>query len=62
MKSNRMNRWFKWGLAIGLGALLALPAAAQEDTLKAFPGYVDFGELNSTSVNRPCRFRSELRC
>ena len=48
MKSNRMNRWFKWGLAIGLGALLALPAAAQEDTLKAFPGYVDFGELNST--------------
>jgi hypothetical protein len=48
MKSNQMNRWLKWGLAIGLGALLALPAAAQEDTLKAFPGYVDFGELTST--------------
>ena len=28
-------------------ALLALPAMAQEDALKAFPGYVDFGELNS---------------
>jgi len=27
--------------------LLALPAMAQEDALKAFPGYVDFGELNS---------------
>jgi hypothetical protein len=47
MKSNWTNRWFKWGLAVGLGAMLALPAMAQEDALKAFPGYVDFGELNS---------------
>jgi len=47
MKSSCKNRWFKWGLAVGLGALLALPAMAQEDALKAFPGYVDFGELNS---------------
>jgi len=47
MKSSWMNRWFKWSLAVGLGALLALPAMAQEDALKAFPGYVDFGELNS---------------
>lgn len=28
-------------------AMLALPAMAQEDALKDFPGYVDFGELNS---------------
>jgi len=48
MKSSLMNRWLKMGLAIGLGALLALPAAAQEDALKAFPGYVDFGELSGT--------------
>ncbi len=47
MKSSWKNRWFTWGLAVGLGALLALPAMAQEDALKAFPGYVDFGELNS---------------
>ena len=47
MKSSWMNRWLKRGLAVGLGALLALPAMAQEDALKAFPGYVDFGELNS---------------
>ena len=26
-------------------ALLALPAWAQEDAMKAFPGYVDFGQL-----------------
>lgn len=32
-------------LVLGLTALLALPAMAQEDALKAFPGYVDFGEL-----------------
>jgi hypothetical protein len=30
-----------------LAGLLALPAIAQEDALKGFPGYVDFGELNS---------------
>ena len=46
MKSRVMNSWLKWGLAVGLGALLALPAMAQEDALKAFPGYVDFGELS----------------
>jgi hypothetical protein len=43
-----MSKWFRWGLALGLGAVLAFPALAQEDALKAFPGYVDFGELNST--------------
>ena len=48
MKTSQMNRWLKMGLAIGLGALLALPAVAQEDALKAFPGYVDFGELSGT--------------
>ena len=48
MKSSLMNRCFRIGLAIGLGALLALPAVAQEDALKAFPGYVDFGELSGT--------------
>jgi hypothetical protein len=42
-----MNRWIRRGLALGLGALLALPAMAQEDALKGFPGYVDFGELNT---------------
>lgn len=47
MKSSAMYRWLKWGLAVGLGALLALPAMAQEDALKDFPGYVDFGELSS---------------
>lgn len=30
-----------------LTALVALPVMAQEDALKAFPGYVDFGELSS---------------
>ena len=34
-------------LIIGLVAMLALPVMAQEDALKDFPGYVDFGELNS---------------
>ncbi len=37
---------FKFVL-IGLISMLALPAMAQEDALKDFPGYVDFGELNS---------------
>ena len=32
-------------LAFGLTALLALPAVAQEDALKGYAGYVDFGEL-----------------
>ena len=30
-----------------LMSLLALPAVAQEDELKSFPGYVDFGPLGS---------------
>ena len=30
-----------------LTAMLALPAAAQEDALKDLPGYVDFGDLDS---------------
>ena len=30
-----------------LTAMLALPAMAQEDALKDYPGYVDFGELGS---------------
>jgi hypothetical protein len=34
-------------LVFCLTALLALPAMAQEDALKDYPGYVDFGELNS---------------
>jgi hypothetical protein len=34
-------------LAACLTILVTLPVMAQEDALKAFPGYVDFGELNS---------------
>jgi len=34
-------------LIAGLAAMLALPAVAQENALKDFPGYVDFGELTS---------------
>lgn len=34
-------------LTLCLTAMLTLPAVAQEDALKGFPGYVDFGELNS---------------
>ncbi len=34
-------------LTLGLTAMLAVPAMAQEDALKDYPGYVDFGELNS---------------
>jgi hypothetical protein len=30
-----------------LTILVSLPVVAQEDSLKDFPGYVDFGELNS---------------
>jgi len=47
MKSSVMTKWLRWGLALGLGVVLAFPALAQEDALKAFPGYVDFGELSS---------------
>lgn len=32
-------------LVLGLTAMLALPAMAQEDALKDLPGYVDFGQL-----------------
>ncbi len=42
-----MKQWMT-KIAIGaLAALLALPALAQEDELKALPGYVDFGTLNA---------------
>jgi len=34
-------------LIMGLVAMLAWPVMAQEDALKDFPGYVDFGELSS---------------
>lgn len=37
---------FRW-ITMCLTALLSLPAMAQEDALKAYPGYVDFGELSS---------------
>jgi hypothetical protein len=47
MKSSVMTKWLRSGLALCLGVVLAFPALAQEDALKAFPGYVDFGELNS---------------
>jgi len=47
MKSTVNSRWFRQGLALCLGAMLAFPAIAQEDALKDLPGYVDFGELGS---------------
>jgi hypothetical protein len=47
MKPRVNSKWLVRGLALCLGALLALPAIAQEDALKDLPGYVDFGELNS---------------
>jgi hypothetical protein len=47
MKTKLINNWFRQCLALCLGALLAVPAIAQEDALKDLPGYVDFGELNS---------------
>ena len=47
MNSSNTSKWLRWGLTFCLSAVLALPAMAQEDALKAFPGYVDFGELNS---------------
>jgi hypothetical protein len=34
-------------LLFSLVSMLALPAMAQEDMLKDYPGYADFGELNS---------------
>jgi len=34
-------------LTVCMTALMALPVMAQEDALKEYPGYVDFGELNA---------------
>ncbi len=34
-------------LTLCVTALISLPAMAQEDALKDFPGYVDFGELSA---------------
>jgi hypothetical protein len=34
-------------LTLCVTALISLPAIAQEDALKDFPGYVDFGELSA---------------
>ena len=34
-------------LTVCMTALMALPVMAQEDALKDYPGYVDFGELNT---------------
>lgn len=42
-----MSPWMKKTLIGALAALLALPALAQEDELKALPGYVDFGSLDA---------------
>jgi hypothetical protein len=47
MKTKVIRNWFRQGLALCLGVMLAVPAIAQEDALKDLPGYVDFGELNS---------------
>jgi len=43
MKTGMISKW----AALCLTALLALPAMAQEDALKDYPGYVDFGQLSS---------------
>jgi len=43
MKSSILNKI----LAVCLTILVSLPVMAQEDALKGFAGYVDFGELNS---------------
>lgn len=45
MKNKGIRRVFDFALTFVLTAMLALPAMAQEDALKAFPGYVDFGDL-----------------
>ena len=42
----QMSRWLARSLVAAFCAMLALPALAQEDALKTFPGYVDFGELS----------------
>lgn len=46
MKMNVMNVMKHIGVGL-LATLLALPALAQEDELKAMPGYVDFGSLDA---------------
>jgi len=38
---------FRKTLTLCATLLISLPVMAQEDTLKDFPGYVDFGELSS---------------
>jgi len=43
MKTGMISKW----ATLLLTALLALPAMAQEDALKDYPGYVDFGQLSS---------------
>ena len=45
MKTNVIRTAFVSGLTVILTAMLALPAVAQEDALKDYPGYVDFGQL-----------------
>jgi hypothetical protein len=42
-----MKTLYYKALVVGLTTLLAAPVAAQEDAMKDFPGYVDFGQLNS---------------
>lgn len=41
------SKFIKTTITAFVAALVSLPALAQEDALKAFPGYVDFGELTS---------------
>jgi len=48
MKSKVIRRVLNFALTFVLTVMLALPAMAQEDALKAFPGYVDFGDLGDT--------------
>ena len=45
MKTNVIRKVVTVGLTVVLTTLLALPAMAQEDALKDYPGYVDFGQL-----------------
>ena len=46
MKTNVIRKVVTKGLTVVLTTLLALPAMAQEDALKDYPGYVDFGTLS----------------
>jgi hypothetical protein len=43
MKSSVIRKF----LTVCMTALVALPVMAQEDSLKDYPGYVDFGELSN---------------